>query len=71
MFHPKRHREMVERVRQFDSAAAEYLETDARNLSSFTESEHLYGCMRWAETLQGAAFWKVLSDKVDNLAGDS
>jgi hypothetical protein len=51
-------KELIQKVRAIDEAAAQWLRTQAPKLPSFdSTAESLNTVMRWRETPQGWAFW--------------
>lgn len=60
-----KYKELIERVRLIDLAAAEYLEDDARNLSDFQPHEDLGSIMVWDKTPQGLRYWRNIADTLD------
>lgn len=58
------YKELIERVRLIDPAAAEYLEGDARKLGDFQPHENLISVMFWGDTPQGHEYWSGINQKL-------
>ena len=56
--------ELIDRVRKIDGEAADYLETEAKELRDFKESDQLTECFYWDESEQGFDYWDEIADKL-------
>ena len=63
----KQLRELIERIRQIDSKAAEYIEGDEiKQLKSFTEDTGILAeLMYWQDTKQGHNYWKNINEQLN------
>lgn len=56
-----KYKELIERVRLIDPAAAEYLEGDARKQGDFQPRRNLGSLMIWDKTPQGHDYWSNIN----------
>lgn len=67
MINTEAHKRLIEQVSLIDPLAAEYIRTDARELSCFCESSRLSGVFTWGRTPQGQRFWREIHLKLVKL----
>jgi len=62
----KQLRELIERIRQIDSKAAEYIEGDEiQQVESFTgDANILTELMYWEDTKQGHDYWENINEQL-------
>ena len=56
-------KETLKRIREIDPEAADYLESDAKKLTSYADNNghnNLASIMKWDETPQGKAYWQKI-----------
>lgn len=58
------YKKLIERVRQVNQEAAEYMEIEARKLEGFRPSSRLTGAFIWAITPQGWPYWEDIRSKI-------
>lgn len=61
------HQDLIDRVREIDPGAADYLQTDAHELAYFQPAETLWGCFRWSDTPQGSDYWHAIAQELEGL----
>ena len=61
---PQTYEELIQCVEGFNTEAAEYLRTDARNLKDFVEFGDLSRCFHWEDTPQGRRYWNNIYTQV-------
>jgi len=57
---PQVYLDLVERTRQLDPNAAQYLMYEAQHLDSFRPKDNLNDCFTWSATPQGDDYWEHL-----------
>jgi hypothetical protein len=59
--------ELIEAVRALDSKAADYIENEAKELTSYADSDTntLASIFAWRDTPQGEEFWININNKID------
>lgn len=60
----KAYRALIRRVRRIDPDAADYMQTDARKLESFTPGSELICIFLWTHTPQGFHYWWRIEDQL-------
>ncbi len=55
---------LIERVREIDPEAAEYLSGPARELREFTPCRDIVSLFLWSDTPQGPEYWNALSNRL-------
>jgi hypothetical protein len=56
---------LIERVRQLDPAAAEYLEGPAKEMSDFSYTGNLWDAFTWDDSIQGHTYWQKIAEALD------